>query len=148
MIDLTGYLKLNNVDVWTQYRAFLCELSVTDHTNMDELQKSPKMKAYTTVSFRELDGEELPDELPSPRYEAIDRTLQFCIIGTSQEDRMAKYKAFMDVLKTGWLVLDVKGVHIYKVYHQEQSVLTWYDDPTTPACVFKVKFREPKPGTV
>lgn len=148
MKDLTGYLKLNNVDVWTQYRAFLCELSVTDHTNMDELQKSPKMKAYTTVSFRELDGEELPDELPSPRYEAIDRTLQFCIIGTSQEDRMAKYATFYAALRRGWLTLDVKGVRVYKVYYQEQSGLTWYDDPTMPACVFRVKFREPKPSTV
>lgn len=148
MTDLTGYLKLNNVDVWTQCCAFLCELSVADHANMDELQKSPKMKAYTTVSFRELDGEELPDVLPSPRYESIDRTLQFCIIGTSQEDRVAKYKAFMDALKTGWLVLDVKDVRIYKVYYLEQSGVTWYDDPITPACVFRVKFREPKPGTV
>lgn len=148
MTDLTGYLKMNNVDVWAQYRAFLCELSVTDHTNMNELQKSPKMKPYTAVSFREFDGEELPDVLPSPRYEAIDRTLQFCIIGTSQADRKTKYNAFVTALKAGWLTLEVKDVRIYKVYYQEQSGITWYNDSSVLACIFKVKFREPKPGNV
>ncbi len=31
--------------------------------------KPPKMKEYTSVSYRELDGEELPETL-LPRYEA------------------------------------------------------------------------------
>lgn len=147
-MDLTGYFKMNNVDVWMQHRAFLCELSPTDHNNMDELNKSPKMKPYTAVSYREIDGEELPEVLPSPRYEAIDRILQFCIIGTSQDDRQDKYNAFMEAMKTGWLTIDVKGVRIYKMYYQEQSGVAWYNDPGTPACVFKVKFREPKPVVV
>lgn len=148
MKNLTGYLKINGNDIWTQYKAFLCELSELAHDNMDELMKTPKMKAYTVVSFRERNGEDLPDVLPSPQYEAIDRTLQFCVLGSTATERYANYSAFMQTLKNGWQTLTVKDIRSYKMYFQEQVSISWYDDKQTPACVFQIKFREPKPGEV
>lgn len=69
-MNLTGYMTINGVDAWTDYFAFLCEDKVDDSFNFGELQKPLEMKEYTTVEFRERDGEELPDVLPSPRYKA------------------------------------------------------------------------------
>ena len=61
---MTGYMTINGKDAWTDYGAYLCEVSATEHVNMDELRKMPKMKPYTAVSFRERNGEQLPDVLP------------------------------------------------------------------------------------
>lgn len=83
---LEGLLTINGVDIYKEYNAFLAEDSAAGHSNYDELLKVPAMKAYTTVSFREENGERLPDVLPEPHYEARDVTLQFGILtGTKEE---------------------------------------------------------------
>ena len=69
-MNLSGYMTINGKDASTEYGAFLCELGESEHTNMDELCKMPKMKAYTAVSFRERNGEQLPDKLPSRKHSA------------------------------------------------------------------------------
>ena len=63
-----GLFYINGTDMAT-YGCFLWEENAGDHTNYDSLLKPPKMKEYTSVSYRELDGEELPDTL-LPCYEA------------------------------------------------------------------------------
>lgn len=146
MMDLTGYLTINETDCWTEFSAFLCELSAAATVNKVELLKAPKMKAYTVVSFRERNGEDLPEELPVPQYEAIDRSLQFCVYDTTMDGAIAKYNALLALMKNGWLRVVAKDICTRKMYYQEQSEPTWYDDARHPACVFKVKFREPKPG--
>ncbi|MCD7926639.1 MAG: hypothetical protein LUI85_18955 [Bacteroides sp.] len=148
MMDFTGHMSIKGKDAWTEYGAYLCELSPTEHTCMDELHKMPKMKACTTVSFRERNGEQLPDELPSPCFEAIDRTLQFCIRADSESSRQGRYNALMSALKAGWLTFQFKGMRDYKMYMSEPSAPTWYGHicHTDPyVCTFKVKFREPEP---
>lgn len=148
MRDLTGYMTINGTDAFTAYRAFLCELSATDTVNMTALKKHPKMKEYTSVSYRERNGEQLPDELPAPRHEAIDRTLQFAICADTEVHRHEYYTALLEKLKSGWLSMVVKGLRTYKIYLSEPQEPTWYPHyggTDNYVCVFKAKFREPEP---
>ena len=45
---------------------FLWEEHAGDHTNYDSLMKPPKMKEYTSVSYRELDGGGIARNIASP----------------------------------------------------------------------------------
>lgn len=149
MKDLTGYMSINGKDTWTEYSAFLCETSAAEHSNMDELNKIPKMKAYTAVSFRERNGEQLPDELPFPCFEAIDRTLQFAVVGNTEALLKSRYSALITALKAGWLTFKLKNMRDYKMYLSEPSVPSRYPLPSAQGnyvCVFKAKFREPEPS--
>lgn len=145
-MDLTGYLTINGTDCWTAFSAFLCEMSIAGTVNKTELLKAPRMKAYTAVSFRERNGDDLPQVLPTPQYEAIDRSLQICVFDSTMSGAIAKYNALMALLKSGWLIVVVKDICTRKMYYLEQSDPTWYDDASQPTCVFRVKLREPKPG--
>lgn len=149
MMDYTGYMSINGKDAWTEYGAYLCETSASEHTNMDELRKMPKMKAYTAVSFRERNGEQLPDTLPSPCFEAADRTLQFMVTGSTKELLESHYTALLATLKSGWLLFKLKDMRDYKMYLSEPQAPAWYPRPTANgvyACIFKAKFREPEPS--
>ena len=46
-----GLFYINNIDMAT-YGCFLWEENAGDHTNYDSLLKPPKMKEYTSVSYR------------------------------------------------------------------------------------------------
>jgi len=83
MKDLTGYMSINGKDTWTEYSAFLCEDKQDDNFNFGELLKPLEMKDYTAVDFRERDGEELPDVLPSPCYKARDVTLYIAVYAST-----------------------------------------------------------------
>lgn len=103
---LEGLLTINGVDIYKEYNAFLAEDSAAGHSNYDELLKVPAMKAYTTVSFREENGERLPDVLPEPHYEARDVTLQFGILTGTKEEWYRKFVAFRLFLEVaGWYCL-------------------------------------------
>lgn len=132
------------------YGAFLTEAKQGEHTNYSELLKPPSMKAYTAVSFREQDGEKLPDILPTPRYEARDVTLYFAIMGDTSQQFVRRYTDFMILLKSGWLNIRVPELNkTYKMYYKECSgyeQLTYLDDEAVYASRFKVKLREPRPS--
>ena len=105
------------------------------------------MKAYTAVSFREQDGEKLPDKL-TPAFEARDVTLQFAITGNGKAGFIKNYQAFLGLLKSGWL--NVRLPELGKTYRMYYKESTGYDqltplDGTTVAGKIKVKFREPVP---
>lgn len=147
---LEGLVFINEVDVYKVYSAYLVEEKQGTHTNYNELLKPPAMKAYTVVSFREQDGENLPDVLPAPRFEARDVTLYFAIISATKADWMAKYTAFVTLLKSGWLNIRLPELNkTYKMYYKDctnYEQLTYLEDEAVYASRFKVKFREPKPG--
>lgn len=144
---LEGLLYINEQDVYTTYGAFLSEDRKGDNTNYSELLKPPAMKPYTAVSFREQDGEKLPEVL-LPAFEARDVTLQFAIYADSTADWLAKYEAFVTMLRSGWLDIRLPELgKTFRMYYKscsEYSHLTALDGGTT-AGKFKVKFREPKP---
>ena len=148
MTDLTGYVTINGKDAWTEYFAFLCEDKMDDNFNFEELQKPLEMKEYTTVEFRERDGEELPDELPSPRYKARDVTLYIAVYASTLSEYNIRRAAFMEAIRAGWVNLKVKELPAtYRFYYKgttDSKIIT--DVTGTTIGRWKVKFREPKPG--
>lgn len=157
---LKGRLKINKVDVYTEYGAFLVEENQGDFSNYEELLKPPAMKPYHTVSFREENGEKLPSVLPSPRFEARDVTLYFAIVVSSESksvqelkaEWLEKYKNFVTMLKTGdggWLNIEVPELgKTYKMYYKQcsqYSQITHLENGKTVAAKLKVVLREPQP---
>ena len=103
-----GLLKINGTDM-ASLGCFLYEENAGDHTNYDSLMKPPKMKEHTSVSYRELDGEELPETL-LPRYEARDITLKMAVVADTRAGWFESYNAVLALLKSGWLTLEVPEI--------------------------------------
>ena len=115
-----GLLKINGTDM-ASLGCFLYEENAGDHTNYDSLMKPPKMKEYTSVSYRELDGEELPETL-LPRYEARDIMLKMAVVADTRAGWFNNYNAVLALLKSGWLTLDVPEIgRVMKVYLKEYT---------------------------
>nr|DAP94169.1 MAG TPA: hypothetical protein [Caudoviricetes sp.] len=149
MEDLTGYMAINGKDAWTEYSAFLCEDKQDDNTNFDELLKPLEMKDYTAVDFRERDGEELPDVLPSPCYKAHDVTLYIAIYALTLAEYNTRRATLMEVIRAGWVNLKVKDLPAtYRFYYKGTTDAKVSTDITDGRIVgrWKMKFREPKPG--
>ena len=146
---LEELLFINDADVYKSYGVFLTESKMGAHENYDALLKPPTMKAYTSVSFREQDGEKLPAILPIPRFEARDVTLYFALMADTKANWVAHYNDFFTLLKSGWLNIRVSELNkTYRMYYKECSnyeQLTYFDDEAVYASRFKVKFREPVP---
>ena len=146
---LKDLLFINDKDVFTDYGAFLVEDKSGDNSNYSALLKPPSMKAYTTVEFREQDGERLPDTLPEPRFEARDVTLYFAIVADTTAQWVEHYKGFIQLLKSGWLNIKLPELNkTYRMYYKECSSydqLTFLKEEEVYASRFKVKFREPEP---
>lgn len=142
-----GLLYINGKDVTEEYGAFLCHDKQNRNINMAELLKPPKMKSYTAVNYRELDGEQLPDEL-LPRVEARDVSLQFAIVGNSKNDFLKRYDRFVGMLRSGWLEFYLADLgRTFRFYYKE---CTTYKQLTAISASqiagkFTVKFREPEP---
>lgn len=144
---IKGLLQINGRDVFEEYGAFLCHDKQNRNTNYSELLKPPKMKTYTSVDFREEDGEKLPAVL-LPRVEARDLTLQFAIVGASREDFLARYDKFLGMLRSGWLEFFLPDIgRTFRLYYKECSGYKQLT-PLSARQVggkFTVKFREPHP---
>ena len=91
-----------------EYSAFLCEDKQDDNFNFGELLKPLEMKDYTAVDFRERDGEELPDVLPSPCYKARDVTLYIAVYASTLVEYNTRRAALMEVIRAGWVNLKAK----------------------------------------
>lgn len=142
-----GLFYINDIDMAT-YGCFLWEEHAGDHTNYDSLMKPSRMKEYTSVSYRELDGEELPETL-LPRYEARDITLKMAIVADTRSKWFEYYNAVIALLKSGWLKVGLPEINrVMKVYMKEYtkySHLTLLKDTGQQIAGFTVTFREPKP---
>ena len=146
---LKSLLTINDTDIYDVYRAFLAEDKPGGHENYNALLQVPAVKPYTTVAFREQNGEALPESLPHPHYEARDVTLQFGILADSPAEWYEKYIAFIDFLKNGWLVfaLPELGTH-YRMYFKSSASHEMYSPLTAGGKVYgkmKLKFCEPNP---
>lgn len=144
-MDMTGYMTMDGVDIWTTYRAFLCE-SEGEHTNMDALLRMPKAKDVTTVDFREHNGVELPEN-PDLKLNSIERTLQFMIVATGAAQRLTLYRAFLSALMTGVKACMVKDYRTYNLLYQDMpSDPQWYNGLDGKFAVrFSIKFLEASP---
>lgn len=142
-----GLFYINDIDM-AIYGCFLWEENAGDHTNYDSLMKPPKMKEYTSVSYRELDGEELPDLLLT-RYEARDITLKMAIAAETRVKWFEHYNAVIALLKSGWLKINVPEIgRVMKAYMKEYSKYSHFTSLASTGqqiAGFTVTFREPKP---
>ena len=142
-----GLFYINDIDMAT-YGCFLWEENAGDHTNYDSLMKPPKMKEYTSVSYRELDGEELPDLLLT-RYEARDITLKMAIAAETRIKWFEYYNAVIALLKSGWLKVYVPEIgRVMKAYMKEYSKYGHFTNLASTGqqiAGFTVTLREPKP---
>lgn len=151
MHDFTGYMTINGKDAWTEYSAFLCEDKPEDNFNFGELQKPLEMKEYTAVDFRERNGEELPEELPSPCYKARDVTLYIALYAGSMAEYEQRRSVFMEAIREGWQEFRVKELAgTFRFYYKgisDAKLLQDKMDNRVFGCL-KMKFREPKPGAL
>lgn len=144
---LEGLFKINNLDAYKEFGAFLTEDAPGSYTNYSALLTPPKMKPYVAVDFREENGEKLPETLPNPAFEARDVTLYFAIVADDAQKFVTQYMRFISLLKSGWLSIYLKELDkTYTMYYKESSAY----EQLTPiegkmAARFKVIFREPKP---
>ena len=149
MRDLTGYMTLNGKDAWTEYFTFLCEDKPEGCFNFGELLKQLEMKDYTSVDFRERNGEELPDVLPSPCYKPREVTLYFAVYAPTVTEYNVRRGKLMEVFRSGWVNLKITGLPAaYRFYYKSATDAKVITDATDgrAAGTWKVKFREPKPG--
>lgn len=147
---LKGLLLINGVDVYTEYGVFLSEDKEGDTKNYSSLLKPPATKAHTAVSFREHDGEKLPDTL-LPAWEARDVSLQFALIADDRKQFLARHSAFLEFLKAGdkgWLSIFLSELErTFRMYYKDCSDYTNLTDfENGVAAKFMVKFREPAPS--
>lgn len=141
----TGLFTINGTDIYEAYGAFLAELERNGHENNDELMAMPEVKDYTTVDFREEDGEQDPEEL-LVKLKPMDRTLQFALIADSEEERQTKYRGFMTLLLSGKLTCVIEGYGTYELRYKSAEKPGWYMSDTRRFLVtVKVTFHEPKP---
>ncbi|ERI85163.1 hypothetical protein HMPREF1981_02050 [Bacteroides pyogenes F0041] len=145
---MEGEWKINGKDMYTEYGMYLTEKNQGDYFNLSELLKPSKMKPYTAVSFREENGEKLPDTLPGPKREPRDFQLYAAIVADTPERFSANFTAVMQLLSSGWLTLETSLTgRTYRVYYQECTAyepLTGTEDGEV-VCRMKLKFREPNP---
>ena len=146
---LEGLITINGIDIYKEYNVFLAEDNGASHTNYGELLKVPAMKAYTTVTFREENGERLPDTLPEPHYEARDVTLQFGLLADTKEEWYQKFMAFQTFIKSDWLVFSLPELGTsYRMYFKSctnHQMVTSFKIGGKIYGKMKMKFREPNP---
>ena len=107
----------------------------------------PAVKPYTTVDYRERNGEEV--DLSIVRLEARDVSLRLAMVAEGEQDFRDKYRAFIDTLKSGLLSVKVTETgKTYKMYYLSCPGYVMKTRLRTSGrllAVWTVKFREPKP---
>lgn len=147
---MEGLLYINGYDVWKAFGAWLAEEKEGETKNYSALQKFPATKSHVAVSFREQDGEKLPEKLIQ-RWEPRDISLKFAIAADNKISFIEKRDAFISFLKDGadgWLNMRVTELgRTYRVYYRDCSDYSHLEaiDNGQVAAVFTVKFREPVP---
>lgn len=145
---MEGELIINGKDLFKEYGVFLTEKNAGEYTNLSELLRPSKMKPYTAVSFREEDGEHLPETLPVPRREAREFNLFVALIAPTPEAYSVAFTSLMELLQNGWLILQSSLTgRTYRVYYMEcteyQQLLGMESGEVVSR--FHLRFREPQP---
>ncbi len=146
---MKGLLFINGRDVWTDFGAWLVEDKEGETKNYSSLQKLPATKAHVAVSFREQDGEKLPEKIIQ-KWEPRDISLKFAVVANDRATFVPRREAFVSFLKNGtdgWLDISVPELgKTYRVYYKDCSDYEHLEDiGGMVAARFTVKFREPKP---
>lgn len=153
MAVLENLLKINNIDVYARFGAFLAETAEDEHENYDSLMAMPQLKEQVEVSVREEDGVRMPATI-AQSFEPRDITLRFAIVAPDDRTFIARYFSFIEFLRSGnggWLDISLEDVGLtFHVYMRKASSYS----QTIPfgrgevAAIFSIVFREPRPSFV
>ena len=147
---MKGLLFINGRDVWTDFGAWLVEDKEGETKNYSALQKPPATKSHVPVSFREQDGEKLPEKLVQ-KWESRDISLKFAVAADDRATFMSRRDTFVSFLKNGtdgWLEIRVPELgKTYRVHYKDCSDYDHLEDIGNGmvAARFTIKFHEPNP---
>ena len=149
---LKGLVLVNGKDIWEEYGVFLCEEKRGGRENLTALLKPSKAKGHVGVDMREQNGVKYSTIL-NVKSEEREVTLHFAQVANTRIEWMTKYKAFMELLKTGaggWLNFTFSELGLeMKMYYMEATEykpLTALWNEGLQASRYKVKFKEPNPS--
>ena len=97
---LGGLVKINNVDIWTQYGAFLTEKKKGGRDNLKAITRASKVKAHVGVNIREENGVKYSEKLTVANEER-EVTLHFALVADNREAWWSNYTGFIRFLKQG-----------------------------------------------
>lgn len=148
---LGGLVKINNVDIWKVYGAFLTEKKKGGRDNLKAITRASKVKPHVGVDVREENGVKYSNKLIVVNQER-DVTLHFALVADDRETWWTKYANFIRFLKQGtdgWLNVTFTELDItLRMFYEDSS------DPEPLTCLwksgrqasrFKIKFKEPIP---
>lgn len=144
---MNGKMIINGKDAYAEYGILLYESGSGLNENYSQLLTPPPAKTHTMVSYREKPGEEV--NVASVVFEARSVTLQLLLIANSESQWWTRYNAFIALIKTGWLTIEIPELKkTYRMYYESTSQ---YKQLTTMkqarVCArFSIKLREPKPN--
>jgi len=129
---MTGEVKIDTIDIWTTYGAFMLKESY------NELLQPPKRKASLNNNWPEQNGLEI--DLAAPKFEAKDADISFILSASNETEWWVRHNAFFTLLKAaGERTLYVKELEkTLSVYYKEVSA---YDQITKVKGVNKVVAR-------
>lgn len=152
MDELEGQVTINGEDIWTEYGAFLAEEKRGGRDNLKAIMAPSAGKSHVGVDIRERDGVKYSAKLDT-RNKERDVTLHFAITADNAKAWMARYRAFLELLKKGedgWLDITFESIGVtLRVFYVNSTEFTplanlWYNG-MKQASRFKVTFREPEP---
>lgn len=152
MDELEGQVTINGEDIWTEYGAFLAEEKRGGRDNLKAIMAPSASKSHVGVDIRERNGVKYSAKLDT-RNKERDVTLHFTIIADNAKAWMARYRAFLGLLKKGedgWLEITFVAIGVtLRVFYVSSTEFTplanlWHNG-MKQASRFKVTFREPEP---
>lgn len=149
--SLAGTLFFGGEDAWTAYRTFLHEERAGGTRNYSALLAPSTTKAHKAVSYREEDGERLPDTV-IVRLEPRDITLHFALVAEDVASFLTAYDRVLRKLRRGVRgYTDLRIPEMNKVWRLVylsggDYQLSGLDGSDLVVGRFAVKFREPKPA--
>ena len=151
MEALEGLVTINGADIWKEYGAFLTEEKKGGRENLTTIMTPSKAKAHVGVDIRERDGVKYSDTL-EVRNQEREVTLHFAIFAPTRRDWLARYRAFITMLKQGdggWLTFSFPSLdmtmRMFYVSCPGYRPLTYLWNEGVHAGRFKVTFKEPEP---
>lgn len=148
---LGGLVKINNVDIWAQYGAFLTEKKKGGRDNLKAITRASKVKPHIGVNIREENGVKYSKKLTVVNEER-DVTLHFALVADTRETWWKQYVDFIRFLKLGadgWLNVTFVELgltlRMFYVDGSDPEPLTCLWKSGRQASRFKIKFKEPVP---
>ena len=151
MEALEGLVTINGADIWKEYGAFLTEEKKGGRENLTAIMTPSEAKAHVGVDIRDRDGVKFSDTL-EVRNKEREVTLHFAIFAPTRREWLARYRAFITMLKqgrAGWLTFRFRQLNLtmrmFYVSSSSYKPLTSLWQGEIQASRFKVTFKEPEP---